>query len=209
MDIWSAIAEERSSIIEMCTGFTEEQWATPSLCGGWTVRHVLGHLVVAADPHIGRFVLELAKARGSFDTANDRLARAEAERPPAELLERYQERVGARKTPPGFGAAAPLTDVIVHSHDIAIPLGLQSVRPAERYAPGLDLFLSPRGERAFVPAGRPKVRWVATDHAWEHGAGSEVQGTMADLALAASGRDAWIDALAGPGVPALEAWLGG
>lgn len=168
---------------------------------------MLGHLVVAADPPAARLLVELVKARGSFDTANDRLARAEAERPTAELLERYRERVGARKTPPGFGTEAPLTDVIVHSHDIAIPLGLPSERPPERYAPGLDLLLGARGARVFVPAARPHLRWVATDHAYARGAGDEVHGTMADLALTASGRRARLAALTGPGAPALQAWL--
>jgi hypothetical protein len=55
--------------------------------------------------------------------------------------------------------------------------------------------------------GRPAVRWVATDHEWAHGTGDEVQGTMADLALAASGRGARVDALTGSGLPALVAWL--
>lgn len=41
-----------------------------------------------------------------------------------------------------------------------------------------------------------------------HGTGDEVQGTMADLALAASGRGARIDAVSGAGRPALAAWLG-
>lgn len=64
-----------------------------------------------------------------------------------------------------------------------------------------------RGERIFVPKGRPTLRWVATDLAWTHGTGDEVQGTMADVALAASGRGARVDALTGPGQPALASWL--
>jgi hypothetical protein len=36
---------------------------------------------------------------------------------------------------------------------------------------------------------------------------AEVQGRMADLALAASGRGARVDAITGPGQPALAAWL--
>lgn len=207
MDIWTAIAEERASILKTFEGLSAEQWDTPSLCGHWTVRQVLGHLVIAADPPTGRFLVELAKAAGSFDKANDRLARAEAERPTADLIARYRERLGKRSTPPGFGPSAPLSDILLHSLDVRIPLGLASERPADRYEPALELLFDRPGQRVFVPKGRPSLRWVATDHAWEHGTGDEVQGAMADLALAASGRGARVDALTGAGQPALAAWL--
>jgi uncharacterized protein (TIGR03083 family) len=208
MDIWERIAAERAALLATFEGLTPEQWETPSLCGQWTVRQVLGHLIVAADPPTGRFVLEAVKARGSFDKANDRLARAEAERPTADLIARYRERIGKRSTPPGLGPVAPLSDAILHRFDVRIPLGLPSERPAEQYEPTLGLLFDRRGQIGFVPRGRPALRWVAIDHGWTHGSGDEVEGAMADLALAASGRGARVDALIGPGQTALAAWLG-
>lgn len=207
MDTWAAIREERTSLLDTFDALSEAQWAVPSLCGQWTVRQVLGHLVVAADPPMGRFAAEVARAFGSFDKANDRLARAEAERPTEELVARYRALVDVRKHPPGFGPSAPLTDILLHSLDVRVPLALPMDRPPERYAACLDLLFGRVGAIAFVPRGRPRLRWVATDHAWAHGAGDEVQGSMADLALAASGRGARVDALTGPGQPAVAAWL--
>lgn len=207
MDIWAEIAEERASILATFEGLTDQQWAAASLCGAWTVRQVLGHLIVAAQPSLRHFGVELIKAGGSFDKANDRLARAEAERPVAELLERYRARVATRNTPPGLGPSAPLSDVLLHSLDVRVPLGLPLDRPAGRYAAALELLFSRVGQRAFVPKGRPEVRWVATDHPWAEGSGDEVHGSMADLALAASGRGARVDALQGPGQSAVAAWL--
>ena len=168
---------------------------------------MLGHLVVAVDPPLGRFMAEVAKAFGSFDKANDRMALALAQRPTADLIADLRSRVTKRSSPPGLGPEAPLHDILLHSLDVRIPLGLPTERPAERYAPALDLMFSLMGSRTLVPKGRPKLRWVATDHSWEHGAGDEVQGTMADLTLTASGRGARIDALTGAGQPALAAWL--
>ena len=206
MDLWAAIAEERTSLIDTFEQVRAEQWDTPSLCGHWTVRQVLGHLVVATDPPMGRFMLEVAKAFGSFDKANDRLAREQADRPPDDLIAELRRQVSTRFTPPGFGPAAPLHDVLLHGLDVRIPLALPTERPPERYAPALDLVFG-RGARTLVPKGRPSLRWVATDHDWSHGTGDEVQGRMADLALAASGRGARVDAITGPGQPALAAWL--
>ena len=37
-------AEEYASIRELLHGLTEEQWDEPSLCAGWKVRHVVGHI---------------------------------------------------------------------------------------------------------------------------------------------------------------------
>lgn len=207
MDLWPWIHEERTSILETFEGLTDAQWDVPSLCGAWTVRQLLGHLVIAADPRLRFFFLPVAKAGGSFDKANDRLARVEAERPTEDLIARYRERLGERRTPPGFGPIAPLSDIVLHSLDVRVPLRLPLDRPVDRYEPVLDVLFTRRAELAFVPRGRPNVRWVAADHAWSHGSGDEVNGTMADLALAASGRGARVDALTGAGQPALAAWL--
>jgi uncharacterized protein (TIGR03083 family) len=207
MELWPWIHEERASILETYEGLGPKQWDVPSLCGEWSVRQVLGHLVVAAHPSTGQFMVELAKARGSFDKANDRLARAEAEQPTDELIARYRERISERNTPPGLGPEAPLGDILLHSLDVRIPLGLTSDRPAERYEPAIEMLFGRIGSRVFVPKGRPDLHWVATDHLWTHGTGEAVEGTMADLTMAASGRGARVDALSGPGKRLLAAWL--
>ncbi len=207
MDVWAVIAEERLSLIDTFEGLTGDQWDVPSLCGHWTVRQVLGHLVIATDPPRGRFAVEVAKAFGRFDTANDRLALEQAERPTADLIADLRARVSKRFTPPGLGPGAPLHDILLHSLDVRIPLGLPTERPAEHYELALEIVFSAIGTRTLVPKRRPRLRWTATDHSWSHGEGDEVQGGMADLALAASGRGARVDAITGPGQPALAAWL--
>jgi uncharacterized protein (TIGR03083 family) len=208
VDIWATIADERARLLELFEGLTPEQWDQPSLCGTWTMHELLAHLVYAADPPFRSFVAELVKARGSFDRANERVAAAEAERSHPDLLARYRERLDKRFAPPGLGPKAPLSDVILHSFDARIPLGLPSAdRPVERYEPVLELLFSRSARVGFVPTGRPSLRWVAADHAGSHGSGDEVRGTMADLALAASGRGARLDQLTGPGQPALATWL--
>ena len=207
MDIWGVIAEERTSLLDTFEGLTGEQWEVPSLCGSWTVRQVLAHLTLAMDPPMGRYGAAVAKALGSFDKANDRLAREEAERPIDELLARYRERIPKRFAVPGLGPAAPLSDILLHSLDVRIPLGISTAPPPERYEATMELLLTRRAQQGFVPKRRPSLRWVATDHPWSGGAGPEVEGTMADLALAASGRAARLDALGGPGQRALSLWL--
>jgi uncharacterized protein (TIGR03083 family) len=207
MEHWDTIAAERLALADDLDGLTDEQWRTPSLCGDWTVREVLGHLVMSHKTSLPRFGLAVLRARGSFDTANSRLSVREGQRPPAELIADLRRFAESHFKAPGFGSEAPLTDILLHSFDIRIPLGLPTARPAEPYRYALDLLVTKRAERGFVPRGRPAVRAVATDVDWEHGAGPEVRGTAADLALALSGRGPRVDALSGPGQPALAAWL--
>ncbi|HTD49614.1 MAG TPA: maleylpyruvate isomerase N-terminal domain-containing protein, partial [Acidimicrobiia bacterium] len=38
MEHWETIAAERLALADLLERLTPEQWATASLCGGWTVR---------------------------------------------------------------------------------------------------------------------------------------------------------------------------
>ena len=206
MDLWPVIVEERRSVLATFEQLDDHQWDVPSLCEGWTVRDVLAHLVLAAHPPLKRYAAAAVRARGSFDRANHRLAVEDAARPTDELVAAYRSAIPHRFSPPGWPEAAPLADVLLHGLDVRIPLGLPTDRPADHYVPALDLLLS-RAGRALAGRGRPPLRWVSTDHAWSRGDGEEVRGAVADLALAASGRDARLDHLEGPGVSRLRSWL--
>ena len=207
MDLWPVIVEERRSLLATFEELDRGQWDVPSLSEGWTVRQVLAHLVLAADPPLRRYLPAVVRARGSFDGANHQLAVDDAVRPVGELLAAYRAALPHRFAPPGWPAAAPLADILLHALDVRIPLGLPTDRPAARYVPAMELLMS-RAGRAFAPGGRPTLRWVATDHAWSDGSGEEVRGAMADLTLTASGRSARLDRLEGPGAGRLRSWLG-
>ena len=209
MITWDDVIAERRATLEVFESLTDDQWTVPSLCEGWTVREVLAHLVLAADSRLRHWGMPILRARGDFDKANDLLTREEARRPIPELLARYRERHQLRIPPPLLPLAAPMGDAMLHGLDVRIPLGRSSDRPPERWVEPLGLMFSTRGTLGFVPRGRPKLRWVATDHPWSVGEGEEVRGEMADLALAASGRRAHVHHLDGPGQPAVARWLAG
>lgn len=206
MDLWPITLQARRSLLTTLEGLEDDQWAIGSLCDGWTIQDLLAHLIVAARPPAKQFATALMKARGNFDRANHALALTGGQRPPAELLANYREVMDHRFAPPGWPEAAPLSDILLHSLDIRIPMDIASDEPSRHYEPVLELLFSRVG-RSFTSKGRPKLRWEATDHAWSYGNGPEVQGAMADLALAAAGRSARIDRLSGGGVADVRAWL--
>lgn len=206
MDVWAVTIDARRSLLAVFEGLDDPQWDVPSLCGEWTVRQVLAHLVLAARPPAGRYAVAVAKAGGSFDKANHALAVADAGQSVADLLANYRAVLDHRFAPPGWPAAAPLSDILLHALDVRIPLGLPSDQAAADYEPVMGLLFR-RFARSFTVDGRPTVRWVATDHPWSHGDGPEARGTMADLALTAAGRSAHVGRLEGDGAALLAAWL--
>src|SRR5687768_5589126 len=44
--VWAAIDDQRGRTADLLEQLTEEQWRHPSLCQGWTVRHVAAHLTL-------------------------------------------------------------------------------------------------------------------------------------------------------------------
>ena len=206
VDVWPITTGARRSLLATFEQLDDDQWSVPSLCGSWTVRDVLAHLVLAVRPPTKRYVVALARARGNFDRANCELAVADARKPVAELLSDYRSVIDHRFSPPGWPRAAPLSDILIHTLDVRIPLGLETRQPAEHYEPAMELLFG-RAGGAFTRSGRPAVRWTATDHEWSHGDGPIVRGTMADLTLTVAGRGARMDRLDGEGVPSVTTWL--
>ena len=45
---WRVIDQQRVALADLLDTLTPEQWSTPSLCEGWTVRDVAAHLSMAA-----------------------------------------------------------------------------------------------------------------------------------------------------------------
>ena len=206
MDLWPLTINARESLISTLDGIEEDRWDVPSLCDGWTIRDVLAHLILAARPPAKRYGVAVLKARGDFGKANYVLAVTDGLQRPDQLLARYRTAARHRFSPPGWPAAAPLSDILLHSLDVRIPLGIECNVPPDHYEPVLDLLFRSIG-RTFTSNGRPKLRWVASDHDWSHGSGAEVRGTMEDLALTAAGRRARVDHLQGPGLAELRGWL--
>lgn len=177
---------ERRRIRRTVSDLTAEQWSTPSLCEGWTVRDVVGHVASNSDIGMGGFLVSMAGARFDHDEHNRRSARSWAQRPTAELLAPLDgDRImlAFRVVP-----ALLLVDNVVHHQDIRRPLGLGTDFPEEHLAAALDAVFS---ARAFAgDAARAEGRrLVATDIEWSHGTGpEEVRDTAEHLILSVMGR---------------------
>jgi uncharacterized protein (TIGR03083 family) len=203
MEHWDTIAAERRALADQLEGLSPDQWATPSLCGAWTVQDVAAHLLVGPTVSIPTFVVAMAKARGNFNRANEAMTARLAARPTAELVAEIRTRADSRFKPPGFGSEAPLTDVLVHGQDIRVPLGLDTPTPLEPWLDVLEFVVTPKARKGFVGSPLPPVHLEATDLEFSHGRGEHVSGPAIPLALALLGRPALAAQLDGPGVDLL------
>lgn len=205
-EMFAAITTQRLALLDQLDGLTPEQWNTASLCDGWRVRDVLGHLVSILDVPTWKFMIGVFSLAG-FNRRADKIAREYGDRDPADLVTLYRKLAPKRMAPPGVGPIAPLTDVMTHSFDITRPLGLPAIY--EPVAARAVLSKMAGGFPGFVSKKQVAgLRFSTTDLDWTTGTGAEVSGPVRDMLLVVAGRKAGLDGLGGPGVALLRERLG-
>ncbi|WP_394254426.1 maleylpyruvate isomerase family mycothiol-dependent enzyme [Pseudoclavibacter helvolus] len=189
---WSIVHAERRALVADLEHLDDADWATPSLCTGWTVHDVLAHLVNDASTTRFRFVARLAAARFDFDALNQRGVEEERRARPSDTLARFREVTG-RTTSAPTPAAQRYVEAIVHGEDIRRPLGIAHTYPVGAV---LEAIAYQRKTPVAMGGGRELAaghRLVATDARPEQslslGQGPAVRGTAIDLLLWLSGRD--------------------
>lgn len=194
--MWQTIDSERAATADLLAGLTDVEWTYPSLCAGWTVREVAAHLSLAHRIGVGGALREFVKARGSFNRMIDQTARAEARRPTEELVAELRGAVGVHRLAPGQSLKNAMMDVMVHTQDMALPLGIERHMPIEAAVVSADDLW----RIGFPFHARKRLagyRLVATDADWSAGEGTEVSGPIEALLMLLAGRSATIPRLTG------------
>jgi len=211
VDLLVEIADERRGVADLIDALTQGQLDSPSLCAGWTVQVVAGHLLMPLVTPLPRVVLSLVRHRFSFDAANDALSRAVARRPAAELAAGLRQRAATAFRPPGQGFEAPLNDLLVHQQDIRRPLGLRAELHPARLRVCLDFWAGRLRDGSALDG----IRLEATDLDWGHDpSGSApddgelvLRGPAEALLLVLNRRYVALGELEGSGLGAVEARL--
>ena len=202
--IWQTLDSERASMADLLESLSEAEWAKPSLCSGWTVRDVATHLTLGPQTTVSRAVVEIVRARGSFNRMVDRTARRHAARPVDQLITELHGIVGSRRLAPGQKLADALMDVLVHGQDIAVPLGRRRQMPPEAARASAEHLW----RIGFPFHARKKLRGFrlsATDVDWAAGAGAEIRGPVDAILPLLAGRTATLPRLTGEGAAHLAA----
>ncbi|MFE3543327.1 maleylpyruvate isomerase family mycothiol-dependent enzyme [Nocardia sp. NPDC059177] len=187
--IWRAVARDRATLVELLDGLPESAWDTASLCDGWRVRDVVAHLVLATRVTVGALVVNLVRARGNADRMIRDTAIRHAERTPtARLLAELRSTVDSRAIPVGTTPLDRLMDLLVHGQDLAVPLGIERVMPADAARWSLERVWT-MGAPFHAPTRLAGYTLTATDTGWTAGAGpAAITGTAGELLLVVTGR---------------------
>jgi len=197
--------DERLEFAEFLSDLTPEQWETPSLCAGWSVRDVAAHCVSFEETSGPQLMARFLKGRLQTDRINALAVTALDGRPTGDLIGLLRDNAEPHGLGGGFGGRVALTDNMIHQQDIRRPLGIPRTIPAERLCAALDFVrYAPTIRGAWLIRG---LRVVADDVDWSHGKGPEVRGPGEALLLAMAGRPDALRDVAGPGKDTLTARL--
>jgi uncharacterized protein (TIGR03083 family) len=201
--MWGTIQVERQALIVDLTDLGQQQWSSPSRCGGWTVQDVLAHMTGTAQITPVSFFTKMLAAGFSFNRLQAKDIATQKGGSPADTLANFKGVLTSRNHPPG-PADTMLAETIVHAQDIRGPLGIQRDYPKDAVVQVADFY---KNSNLIVGTKRriTGLTLRATDTEWTHGTGPEVSGPIAALVMAMTGRKFPDDGLTGEGAPTLRA----
>jgi uncharacterized protein (TIGR03083 family) len=206
--IWQAIDTHRARVCDLLAELGDEEWQRPSLCAEWTVREVAAHLTLQ-QLGAGAALAQMLRWPGSIDHTIACAARRRAAALTTEqIIAAIRAGIGSRRRNFGVTPLETLSDILVHSQDIAVPLGRRLDLPPGPAAAAATRVLSMRWPPP-LPSARKVAgfRLTATDTSWTAGQGPAVRGPMTALLLVCCGRLAALSELTGDGAAELAARL--
>ena len=210
--VWDAIDDQRTRTADLLEQLTAEQWEDASLCEGWTVRHVAAHLTLQQQ-RLGDFATVTARHPRMLRsltlnaTIHDSALIQARVLSSEEIIARIRSMIGSRKHNVLVTPLETLTDILVHSQDMAIPLGLDlTMRPAAGTLAATRRWDTRESwlNRVFHHVQLDGYRLRATDADWARGEGLEVAGPISAILLLLTGRKVALEQLTGAGADALR-----
>jgi uncharacterized protein (TIGR03083 family) len=208
--MWDEVADIGGLLHEL----DDAQFDTPSLCDGWKVRDVLGHMGLGHTTPMPQMLGRMARYRFRVPKASLEESKTVFAGKGAGEIRRFWDEVMVATHPrKGISKLIPnragFIDHLVHNQDIRRPTGKPRTIPDHRLRRALEIVRSESN-----PFFKPKqnvagLRLRATDIGWESGDGPVVEGTGEAIVMAAAGRHAALGDLSGDGVPTLAGRIAG
>src|SRR3954452_23432084 len=110
MDARARTSANRRMLADFFDALDDDQLQTRSLCDAWTVREVLGHLVMPLAGSTGAFLMQVVRAKGSLNRASEGVASDLSRRPIGELTAFLRDRADQHGSAPGVGPMGQMAD---------------------------------------------------------------------------------------------------
>ena len=197
-------------LVALGNSLSPAQWLAPSLCDGWRVCDVFGHMTyggVTPLRTVGPVLL--FKYRGNLNRGSAVESVRYADTHPQPVVIAELER--SSHHPVGIGKLIRINELhmdhIVHELDIRRPLGLATDWQADDIRAALDTAVRTKNPLIAPAKTADGLRFVTTDLDWTHGPATAptVEGPAEDLLLAICGRPSGLARLHGDGVAELTA----
>lgn len=183
--VWRHIDSERSWLADLLESLPQAAWDQASLCQGWNVRDVGAHLTFS-QARLRDVAWPAARTGFRYNAMID-YAAVHSPLTHEQIVTKLRGFVGSRRRAPFVTELEPLLDVLVHSQDICLPLGIQHPMPVDAAVAAADRVLSLRGPMRLWEPPRA-VRLVATDTDWAYGDGPVREAPIQSHLLALTGR---------------------
>lgn len=201
---WDAVLTMRVDVADFLQTLTGDDWNQTSLCPQWLIRDVAGHLSLVPTITTAQMIAVAPRAAFNPHRVNTVLARRYGAAEPATIIARIRDHASSRRTAKVLDTRNSLFDLIVHSQDIALPLGREFHVPAEYSRMGLGRVW----QMGWPFQAKKKLSHLslnATDTTWTVGTGPKISGPALALLLLLTGRsDAATPQLHGPGTTAIS-----
>jgi uncharacterized protein (TIGR03083 family) len=204
---WHVAGQARNDFADMVEQLDDGQWATETLCPGWTPHDVLAHLVWHTELTVPSLLVAMVRWRFDFDHAAGRAAEELAKRPREQLLAELRSRADEKSSIPGAPESGSVTDTAIHTQDVRRALELPGALDAETVRTGLDFLTNHKNAKYLMdPSSITGLRLAATDIGWSSGTGPAVEGNGEALLMSLTGRPTLAE-LSGDGVELLATRL--
>jgi len=189
------------------------EFDTPSLCEGWAVRDVLGHMGLGHTVPMPAMVAKIARFGFNVSKASAIASKQLFAGKSADEIRQFWDdvmvathpRKGISKLIP---AKAGFLDHMVHNQDIRRPTGHSRTISEDRLLRALELVRSEASPMFNPKKNVAGLTLRATDIDWTAGDGPEVHGPGEALVMAGAGRRAAVADLSGPGLATLCSRIG-
>lgn len=206
----SLIRTERLALAEFLETIGPAEWATPSLCGEWTVQDVAAHLAWAPATSPLRLMPAMVKAGFRMNKASAEVAKQWAARGPGQIVAQLRANAASGAKPAGVSEVAALVDAVIHAIDIRRPLGSSRAIPPQAFQEVAGFSVGAKWPMTISVGGSARkrldgVQLVAEDYDWSYGQGPPVRAKGEAVLRILNGRGVTRDELTGEGADQLAA----